>query len=73
MYVKWHNKLSHEQHLNRGGPQGSIFGILEYLVKSNKNANCLECSERFKFVDDLTILTTTTTTTTTILENIPCS
>ena len=56
MYVKWHNKLSHEQHLNGGGPQGSIFGILEYLAQSNTNANCVECSERFKFVDDLTIL-----------------
>ena len=56
MYVKWHNKISHEQHLNGGGPQGSIFGILEYLAQSNNNSDCVECSERFKFVDDLTIL-----------------
>ena len=48
--------MSHEQPLNGGGPQGSIFGILEYLAQSNKNADCVECSERYKCVDDLTIL-----------------
>ena len=56
MVVKWHNKCSHEQQLNGGGPQGSIFGNLEYLAQSNNNSDCVECNNRFKFVDDLTIL-----------------
>ena len=56
MHVKWHNHLSHEQHLNGGGPQGSIIGNLEYLAQSNDNANCVKCDERYKFVDDLTVL-----------------
>ena len=42
--------------MNRGGPQGGLLGILEYLAQSNKNANCVEPDSRFKFVDDLTTL-----------------
>ena len=42
--------------LNGGGPQGGTFGILEYLSQSNDNANMVEEEDRFKFVDDLTIL-----------------
>ena len=56
MYVKWHNHVSHEQHLNGGGPQGSIIGNQEYLAQSNDNANCVKCDESYKFVDDLTAL-----------------
>lgn len=56
MHVKWHNHLSHEQHLNGGGPQGSIIGNIEYLAQSNDNANCVKCDERYNFVDDLTVL-----------------
>ena len=33
MYVKWHNHVSHKEHLNGGGPQGSILGNLEYLAQ----------------------------------------
>ena len=39
-----------------GGPQGSTFGIWEYLSQSNDNANNISESDRFKFVDDLTFL-----------------
>ena len=37
-------------------PQGATLGILEYLIKSNNRANCVNPMDRFKFVDDLTVL-----------------
>ena len=56
MKVKWKNEFSSEKELRGGGPQGGSIGIWEYLSQSNDNANCVEESERFKFVDDLTFL-----------------
>ena len=56
MKVKWKGVLSKSRDLIGGGPQGSIFGIWEYLTQSNENANCVPENYRFKFVDDLTIL-----------------
>ena len=56
MKVKWHGELSSARELNGGGPQGSTFGIWEYLSQSNDNCESVGESERFKFVDDLTFL-----------------
>ena len=56
MKVKWHGKLSTERKLKGGGPQGSSFGLWEYLSQSNDNANCVEVKNHFKFVDDLSFL-----------------
>ena len=56
MKVKWHGEMSSSRQLNGGGPQGSTFGIWEYLSQSNNNANSISESDRFKFVDDLTFL-----------------
>ena len=56
MKVKWHGKLSSERKLKGGGPQGSSFGLWEYLSQSNDNADCVEEQNRFKFVDDLSFL-----------------
>ena len=56
MYVKWHNHKSHEQHLNVGGPQGSIIWNQEYIAQSNDDAHCFKCDKRYKFVDELTVL-----------------
>ena len=56
MVVKFGNATSQPKTLNGGGPQGATFGILEYLSQSNSNANCVESENRFKFIDDLTIL-----------------
>ena len=56
MQVKWHNKMSSVRNLNGGGAQGALFGIWEYLAQSNKNADCVEPENRFKFVDDLSTL-----------------
>ena len=39
-----------------GGPQGATLGLLEYQSQSNKSADCVNVADRFKFVDDLTIL-----------------
>ena len=40
MKVKWHGKLSSERKLKGGGPQGSSFGLWEYLSEWNDNADC---------------------------------
>ena len=54
--VKWHGKFSSVKPLNGSGPQGSTIGLLEYLAQSNKSADCVDQENRFKFLDDLTIL-----------------
>ena len=56
MKVKWHGKMSSEKELKGGGPQGSTFGLWEYLSQSNDNAECIDEEDRFKFVDDLSFL-----------------
>ena len=56
MKVKWHGKVSSTKELKGGGPQGSTFGIWEYLSQSNDNADNISESDRFKFVDDLSFL-----------------
>ena len=56
MRVKWKGVYSKVRPLNGGGPQGGTLGILEFLSQSNDNANMVEPDDRFKFVDDLTIL-----------------
>jgi hypothetical protein len=39
-----------------GGPQGANLGILEYLSQSNISADCVPEDDRFKCIDDLSIL-----------------
>ena len=39
-----------------GGPAGAPLGLIEYLSHSNKNADCVDSEDKFKFVDELTIL-----------------
>ena len=56
MSVKWHGCTSVPRHIKGGGPQGATLGILEYLSQSNDNADCVNSEDKFKFVDDLTIL-----------------
>ena len=56
MKVKWSGETSSERILNGGGPQGSTFGIWEYLAQSKNNADCVDPHNRYKFVDDLTVL-----------------
>ena len=56
MSVKWHGCHSIPRRINGGGPQGATLGILEYLSQSNNSADFVDQEDRFKFVDDLTIL-----------------
>ena len=56
MKVKWHGRLSTKRDFNGGDPQGSSFGIWEYLSQSNDNAECVDVKDRFKFVDDLSFI-----------------
>ena len=56
MKVKWNGQISSERKLKGGGPQGSTFGIWEYISQSNSNADCISESDKFKFVDDLSFL-----------------
>ena len=56
MTVKWHGCHSVPRKINGGGPQGATLGLLEYLSQSNNSADMVSESERFKFLDDLSIL-----------------
>ena len=56
MTVKWHGCQSMPREINGGGPQGGTLGILEYLSQSNNNSDMVSESERFKFLDDLSVL-----------------
>ena len=56
MSVKWHGQQSVPRRVNGGGPQGATIGILEYLSQSNDCADLVRLEDRFRFVDDLTVL-----------------
>ena len=56
MRVKFNNELSDLFTLIGGGPQGTLLGGIEYLVQSNDNADTVLPEDRFKFIDDLSVL-----------------
>ena len=56
MRVRFHNSYSSTYPLPGGGPQGTLMGVIMYLVQSNDNADVVDEDMRFKFVDDLSIL-----------------
>ena len=56
MSVKWHGCRSVPRKIHGGGPQGATIGLLEYLSQSNNCADIVSESERFKFIDDLSVL-----------------
>ena len=56
MQVRFNGEFSSTHYLPGGGAQGTLLGVLQYLVQSNDNADCIEKSMRFKFEDDLTVL-----------------
>ena len=39
-----------------GGPHGATLGLLEYLSQSYNSADMVNEADRYKFVDDLTVL-----------------
>ena len=56
MTVKFKGSNSSVHSLPGGGPQGSLLGGIEYLVNSNDNVEFCDDDEKFKYVDDLSIL-----------------
>ena len=56
MRVKLNCQISGEHSLVGGGPQGTLLGLIEYLVQSNDAADCVNQEDRYKYIDDLTIL-----------------
>ena len=56
MSVKLNGVTSEVFQMPGGGPQGTLLGVLEYLIQSNNNADCVDEDLRFKYVDDLTFL-----------------
>ena len=53
--MAWMSVLGKEDACWRSS-EGSNIGILGYLSQSNDNANCVPVNDRYKFMDDLTIL-----------------
>ena len=56
MKVKWNGGLSSLRSLPGGGPQGGLLGILEFLSQSDDNTSFLCDRDKYKFIDDLSIL-----------------
>ena len=56
MKVKFNGEMSEFMALIGGGPQGTLLGQLEYLVQSNDNADVVSPEDRFKYIDDLSLL-----------------
>ena len=56
MTVKFNGATSKRHGLVGGGPQGTLLGLIEYLVQSNDSADCVNEEDRYKYVDDLNIL-----------------
>ena len=56
MKVKFNGELSDFLSLIGGGPQGTLLGQTEYLVQSNDNADSVPEDDRFKYIDDLSLL-----------------
>ena len=47
MKVQLNGEQSDEQDLIGGGPQGTLLGVIEYLVQSNDNADDVDKGDRF--------------------------
>ena len=56
MQVKFNGEISEILTPIGGGPQGTLLGGLEYLVQSNDNADIVDPDDRFKYIDDLSVL-----------------
>ena len=56
MQIKWHGQLSEPRNLPGSGAQGSNLGNLEFLSQTNSYADCVPSNNKFKFVDDLSVL-----------------
>ena len=56
MRVRFNEETSNLYKLIGGGPQGTLMGGIEYIVQSDDNANIVHVDDRFKYIDDLSVL-----------------
>ena len=56
LQVKWKGQLSQPRKLPGGGAMGATLGNIEFRSQTNNNADCVSPEDRFKWVDDLTVL-----------------
>ena len=56
MRVKWHGLYSKIHSLPGGGPHGCYLGQLEYGSQSNDSGDCVSAEDKYKFVDDMSVL-----------------
>ena len=56
MQVKFHGTMSESKHQPGSGAQGASLGNWEFLSQTNNNADCVPEEDRYKYVDDLSIL-----------------
>ena len=56
MKVKFNGEDSAVHTLNGGSPQGTLLGQIEYIVNSNDNADSVNPEDRYKYIDDLSVL-----------------
>ena len=56
MQVKWNGTFSSAKHLPGGDPQGGTLGIIEYKSQSDDNTDFLNTDEKYKYIDDLSII-----------------
>ena len=54
--MKFNGEVSDFLTLIGGGPQGTLLGGLEYIAQSNDNADVVPPEDRYKFIDDLSVL-----------------
>ena len=54
--IKWRGLLSKKRQLPGSGAQGSILGNLEYISQTNNNADHIPREDKWKWVDDLTVV-----------------
>ena len=54
--VKFHGKISKGRNQPGSGAQGATLGNQEFTSQTNNNADCIPEEDRYKFVDDLSIL-----------------
>ena len=56
MVVSWNHAKSEIKELPGGGAQGTLLGPLEYLSQSNKSADSVPLTDKFKYIDDLSVI-----------------
>ena len=56
MQVKFNGEVSKILTLIGEGPQGTLIGGLEYLVQSDDNTTTVDPDDRYKYIDDLSVL-----------------